>query len=207
VGAFTHVKICGVMTVPDAVACVEAGASAVGVNFVPGSPRCVDAATARAIARAVGERTLVVGVVADLSVPAMRALVREAELACLQLHGDEPPATVATLLPHAYKAVRIRSRADVERARTYLGEYLLVDAWAPGALGGTGKTFEWSLVAALAQERKLTLAGGLTAENVGEAIRAVRPYCVDVASGVESAPGVKDEGRVRAFIEAARAAA
>ena len=98
------------------------------------------------------------------------------------------------------------SSADVARARAYRGEYLLVDARVEGALGGTGKTMELGLVVELARERKLTLAGGLTAENVAEAIRVVFPYCVDVASGVESAPGVKDLARVRAFIAAARTA-
>jgi phosphoribosylanthranilate isomerase len=148
----------------------------------------------------------VVGVVADLEVPAMRALLKSAELECLQLHGDETPATVATMLPHAYKAVRVGSAADVAEARVFQGRFLLVDARVDGSLGGTGKTLDWSLVAELARERNLTLAGGLTPDNVAEAIRAVGPYCVDVASGVERAPGVKDPARVRAFIEAARAA-
>ena len=200
----THVKICGVTSVADALLCVEAGASAIGLNFVPSSPRKVSLADARAISRAVRKRTLVVGVVADLEVPAMRALLKSAELECLQLHGEETPSTLATLLPHAYKAVRVGSAADVTRARAYRGDYLLVDARVDGALGGTGKTLDWSLVAALATERKLTLAGGLTPENVTDAIRAVKPYCVDVASGVESAPGVKDAEKVRAFVQRAR---
>lgn len=199
-----HVKICGVTTVDDALMSVEAGASAIGLNFVETSPRRVTVERARAIARAVHGRTLVVGVVADLDVPAMRALIKEAELECLQLHGEEAPGTLATLLPHAYKAVRIATAADVAEARAYGGPYLLADARVGGALGGTGKTFDWSLVTGLARERKLTLAGGLTPENVAAAIAAVGPYCVDVASGVESAPGVKDPARVRAFIEAAR---
>jgi phosphoribosylanthranilate isomerase len=200
----THVKICGVTSVEDALLCVEAGASAIGLNFVPSSPRRVSVERARTIARAVVGRTLVVGVVADLEVPEMRALLKSAEVECLQLHGEETPATVATMLPHAYKAIRVGSAADVEQARTYRGDYLLADARVAGTLGGSGKTFDWSLVAGLARERKLTLAGGLTPANVAEAIRAVAPYCVDVASGVESAPGVKDPAKVRAFIEAAR---
>jgi phosphoribosylanthranilate isomerase len=202
----THVKICGVTTVADALLCVEAGASAIGLNFVPSSPRRVSPHVARTIARAVHGRTLIVGVVADMGVKAMRALLREAELECLQLHGDETTAVLEAVLPHAYKAVRVRSADDVARARRYGSAYLLADAYAPGALGGTGATFDWSLVTELAAERRLTLAGGPTPENVAEAIRAVRPYAVDVASGVESAPGKKDERRVRAFIEAARGA-
>jgi phosphoribosylanthranilate isomerase len=134
--------------------------------------------------------------------------VRDAELDCLQLHGDEPHDTLAALLPHAYKATRIADAADVERARAYPGEHLLVDAKVDGLLGGSGTTFDWSLVKALANERRLTLAGGLTADNVERAVRELRPYCVDVASGVERAgePGAKDLAKVRAFIEAARSA-
>jgi phosphoribosylanthranilate isomerase len=195
-----------VTTVADALLAVDAGASAIGLNFVPSSPRRVTIESARAIARAVRGRTLVVGVVADLEVAAMRALVTEAELGCLQLHGDEPPAVLEALLPHAYKGVRVGTAADVERARGYAGEHLLVDARVEGALGGTGKTLDWALVAALAKERKLTLAGGLTPENVERAIAAVAPYCVDVASGVESRAGVKDPARVRGFITAVRRA-
>jgi phosphoribosylanthranilate isomerase len=202
-----HVKICGVTSAAQAVACAEAGASAIGVNFVPTSPRRVDVATARGIARAVraaSPRTLVVGVVADLDVSAMRALRDDAELGCLQLHGDEPPEALAALLPHAYKALRIGDASDVARADAYGGDHILVDAKVAGALGGTGARFDWQLVAALARARKVTLAGGLTPENVAEAVRIVRPFCVDVASGVErGAPGVKDMDRVRAFIAAA----
>ena len=204
-----HVKICGVRTAEDARACVLLGASSIGVNFVRESPRHVDASTARAIAHAAHEanpKTVVVGVVANLSVEEMRALVREAGLDCLQLHGDESHETVAALLPHAYKAVRISTAADVERARAVPGEYLLVDAKVDGALGGTGKAFDWSLVKELARERKLTLAGGLDPDNVARAVRELDPYCVDVASGVEWAgrPGEKDLAKVKAFIGAAR---
>jgi phosphoribosylanthranilate isomerase len=198
-----HVKVCGVTTIGDAVACVDLGASAIGVNFVASSPRRVDVARAREIARAVRGRAIVVGVVADLGVDDMRALVRDAELDCLQLHGDESPAILAPLLPHAYKAVRVATADDVSRARTYGGEHVLVDAKVDGALGGTGASFDWSLVTELARERKLTLAGGLRPDNVAEAVRVVAPYCVDVASGVERAPGIKDLDLVRAFVAAA----
>ena len=205
-----HVKICGVTTAADAVASVALGASAIGLNFVPSSPRCVDVATARAIARAVharapaGTKVIVVGVVADLGIDAMQALLREAELDCLQLHGDEPDEVLVALLPHAYKAVRVANADDAARARAVPGDYVLVDAKVDGALGGTGTTFDWTLVEELARTRRLTLAGGLHPGNVERAVRAVQPYCVDVASGVESAPGVKDPALVAAFIEAAR---
>jgi phosphoribosylanthranilate isomerase len=208
-----HVKICGVRSAEDARACVQLGASSVGINLVPSSPRCVDLVTARSIADAAHEadpKVVVVGVVADLDLDAMRTLVRDAALDCLQLHGDERAATLAALLPHAYKAVRIANAADVAHARTYPGKHLLVDAKVEGALGGTGATFDWALVKDLARERHLTLAGGLVPENVERAVRELRPYCVDVASGVEgdakNAPGAKDLAKVRAFIDAARRA-
>jgi phosphoribosylanthranilate isomerase len=200
----TRVKICGVTSVEDAVASVAAGADSVGVNFVS-TVRRVDAAMARAIVRAVGDETLVVGVVAGMTVAEMRDLKEATGIACLQLHGDETPDDVAALLPHAYKAVRIQTAADVARARAMPGEYVLVDAKVEGLLGGTGHAFDWSLVVELARERKLVLAGGLTPENVARAVATVRPWCVDVASGVESAPARKDPARMAAFVEAVRA--
>jgi phosphoribosylanthranilate isomerase len=203
-----HVKICGVTSIDDALAAVDLGASAIGLNFVPSSPRRIDVVRAKAIADAIhsakGKRIQVVGVVADLSVDDMRALVRDAGLDCLQLHGDESPEVLSPLLPHAYKAVRIATADDAARAATFPGDHLLVDAKVESALGGTGATFDWALVTDLAKTKKLTLAGGLTPANVGVAVRAVRPYCVDVASGVESSPGVKDRDKMRAFIEAAK---
>ena len=202
-----HVKICGVTRVDDALAAVDLGASAIGLNFVPSSPRNVDIARAREIVDAVhakNPKVQVVGVVADRSLDDLRVLVRDAGLDCLQLHGDELPDAVSPLLPHAYKAVRIANAADAARAATFPGDHILVDAKVEGALGGTGATFDWSLVEELAKTRKLTLAGGLTPTNVEAAVRAVHPYCVDVASGVESSPGVKDHEKMRAFIEAAR---
>lgn len=206
-----HVKICGVRSAEDAVACAELGASAIGVNFVASSPRCIDVGAALAIARAVhatGSKAIVVGVVANMPLDDMRALVREAELDCLQLHGDESHETLAALLPHAYKAARIATAGDVALARAFPGEHLLVDAKVDGLLGGSGTTFDWSLVKELALERRLTLAGGLDEANVERAVRELRPYCVDVASGVEraGAPGVKDLARVKAFVAATQRA-
>jgi phosphoribosylanthranilate isomerase len=198
-----HVKICGITNVDDALAAVNAGASAIGLNFVPQSPRFIhDENVARDIVHAIGKKALVVGVVADKSLAEMIALRDRVGLGCLQLHGDEPNESLLALLPHAYKAVRIAVAEDVARARAFAGEYLLVDAFVPGTLGGTGKQVDFALVAPLAKERKLTLAGGLNKDNVAAAIAAVHPFCVDVASGVESSPGKKDHALVRAFVSA-----
>jgi phosphoribosylanthranilate isomerase len=202
----THVKICGVTTVEDAVACVDLGADAIGLNFVPASPRRVDVATARAISDAVGDRALVVGVVADLGQGQLERLRREANLGCLQLHGDEPPDALRPFLPHVYKAIRVGSVADVEAADRYPGEHILVDAKVTGALGGTGIRVDPTLVVSLARRRKLTLAGGLRPDNVADAIAVVHPFAVDVASGVERTddPRRKDLDAVAAFVAAVR---
>ncbi|MEM1417917.1 MAG: phosphoribosylanthranilate isomerase, partial [Myxococcota bacterium] len=128
-------------------------------------------------------------------------------LDAVQLHGDETPADVRALLPGAYKAIGVRGAEDVEGARAFPGERILLDARVPGGPpGGTGTAFEWALAERLAGERALLLAGGLRPGNVAEAVRRVRPFMVDVASGVESAPGVKDAAAMAAFVAAARAA-
>jgi phosphoribosylanthranilate isomerase len=200
----TRVKICGVTRPEDAEASVEAGADAIGLNFFPKSPRCVDAATARRIVEAIAGRALAVGVFVDADAAAIEALRSATGIGCIQLHGDEPPELLASFLPHAYKAIRVRGPEALVEARRFAGEHILLDAYVPGMPGGTGARFDWSLAAQLAHERKLTLAGGLDPSNVAAAIAAVQPYCVDVASGVESAPGRKDPEKVRAFIQAAK---
>jgi phosphoribosylanthranilate isomerase len=201
----TAVKICGVTSVADAELCVEAGADAIGLNFYPRSPRCIDAALARKIVDAVGHAALTVGVFVDADLPAIAELQASTGFRCVQLHGDEPPELLAALLPHAYKALRIKDERSIADAQRYGGEHILLDAYVPGEAGGTGHTFRWELAVPLARQRKVTLAGGLRPENVAAAVRAVQPFCVDVASGVEARPGVKDAAAVRAFITAAKA--
>ena len=202
----TRVKICGVTSAEAAVECARLGADSIGVNFISASPRRVDEQVARAIVRAVEGQVVVVAVVADRSVLEMRRLKEATGVDCFQMHGDETPDVVAAMLPHAYKALRVRGPEDVARADEIPGDYILVDAKVDGALGGTGTVFDWKLVTALARRRRLTLAGGLTPDNVGAAIHAVRPWCVDAASGVEDGYYIKDLDRVSAFIEAVRIA-
>jgi phosphoribosylanthranilate isomerase len=202
----TRVKICGVNSAEQAAGCVDRGADAIGVNLIASSPRCVDASAARAIARAVGSRAVVVAVVADMTVDAMRSLLDDTGVGCLQLHGNEGPAVVAALLPHAYKAIRVATADDVGAAEEMPGDYVMVDAKVAGILGGTGHVFDWSLVAGLARRRRLVLAGGLNPANVETAIATVRPWCVDVASGVEISPGVKDLARVEELVRCVRRA-
>lgn len=146
-----------------------------------------------------------VGVFVDFTLEQIREILVETGIEWAQLHGEEPPELVAALLPTAYKAIAVRDRGAIELGRSYPGEQLLLDASVPGMQGGTGRTFDWDIAAEVARERKLTLAGGLTPANVADAVRAVRPFRVDVASGVESAPGRKDPDLVQRFIERAKA--
>ena len=199
-----EVKICGLTTVDDALHCVDAGTDAIGLNFWPGSPRHVQVSTARSIVEAVGDHAQMVGVFVDSSLDQIHEILRETGIEWAQLHGDEPPELVAELLPTAYKAIGVKDGSAIELARTYPGEHLLLDASVPGMPGGTGQTFDWTIAAEIAKERKLTLAGGLDPTNVAKAIRAVNPFRVDVASGVEKAPGQKDLKLVQAFITAAK---
>ena len=200
-----RIKVCGITTPEDAAGCVALGVDWLGLNFVPSSPRCIDVATAVAIRDAVRGRAELVGVVADRPLAALVELRRDAGLDRLQLHGSEPPELVQKLAPHAFKALRIGSAADVAAADGYPG-LLLVDAKVAGALGGTGRTVDFALVAPLSRTHKLLLAGGLGPANVAAAVRTVKPWGVDVASGVERSPRVKDLDKVRAFVESARLA-
>lgn len=198
------VKICGVTSMQDAELCIAAGADAIGLNFYPGSARCVSMEAAADIVRAISKRVLTVGVFVDASHAQIAQCQQQVGIACVQLHGDETPEDLARYLPHAYKAVRVRDAQSLASARSFGGEHILLDAYVEGQPGGTGTTFRWELAAAFAKERKVTLAGGLHPDNVAQAVALVRPFCVDVASGVEHAPGRKDAAKVRAFIAAAK---
>ena len=200
-----RIKVCGITTPEDAEGCVALGVDWLGLNFVASSPRCIDLATAGRIHEAVHGRAELVGVVADRDEAALLALRREAHLDRLQLHGSEPPELVRAVAPYAFKALRVGDAADVAAAGGYDG-LLLVDAKVMGALGGTGRTVDFALVAPLSRARPILLAGGLTPGNVAAAVRAVEPWGVDVASGVERSPGVKDLDAVQAFVAGARLA-
>jgi phosphoribosylanthranilate isomerase len=206
-GMALWIKICGITNVEDALHAIASGADAIGLNFVESSKRRIDIATGAAIRSAVGERAEVVAVAADRNAAELRELRESTGIEWLQLHGNEDPEVLRAVLPHAYKAVRIATASDVNDARTVAGERLLVDAKVSGELGGTGHTFDWILVRELAGVRQVVVAGGLTPDNVAEAVRVVGPFGVDVASGVEASdPRKKDPDRVLAFVRAARRA-
>jgi phosphoribosylanthranilate isomerase len=207
--AAPEVKICGIVRPVDAELAVELGARAIGLNLVAGTPRCLTIDEAKALVELVrrADATVeVVLVVANEPFARLEEVRRATGASWLQLSGDESIADLERVLPHAYKGVRIANEEDARAAAAYPGEHLLVDAKVAGALGGTGKSFDWRLVVDLAARRKLTLAGGLHPGNVAEAVALVRPFRIDLASGVEvtGKPREKDAAKMRALFDALR---
>ncbi len=200
----TRVKVCGITRLEDALACVEAGVDAVGFNFWPGSKRHLPVARAAEIAAALPAGVLRVGVFVRAVPEQVRAVVADVGLGAVQLHGDEDPADYAGVGAPLWQVLRIDS-ALPESVSAQAAE-LLLDARVDG-FGGSGRSFDWSLAhGARRFGVPFWVAGGLSPGNVGEAVRRAAPVGVDVASGVESSPGVKDPALVRAFVAAVRAA-
>jgi phosphoribosylanthranilate isomerase len=205
-----RVKICGITRSEDAEQAASLGAWAVGFNFWPGSKRRCDPAVAAGIARALRRRVEPVGVFVN---PTLDEVVRLAEgvgLTHVQLHGDEGPSFCTAVAQRTgarvIKALRVGSGADIRDAERFHTDFHLLDAAAGAAYGGTGRTFDWALIAQRRSHVPLILSGGLTPENVADGIAAVHPWAVDVASGVEAEPGIKDPAKVEAFIAAVQAA-
>lgn len=205
------VKICGITQRQQAHDIVALGADALGINFWPKSKRYLPLDQAGWLPELHGSTTLV-AVLVNADARTLETLLEEGLVHILQLHGDETPAQVAALQEkgaHVIKALSVRDRASLADIGGFPCETILLDAYNPGLYGGTGQTFPWDL-ARLAQElypdKRFILSGGLTPANVREAVEATQPAAVDVASGVESAPGIKDLSLVSAFIEQARCA-
>ena len=195
------VKICGLTRLQDAELAAALGARALGFVFWPDSPRAVTAEAAKAIAARVPKDVTKVGVFVNEDIERVRTIVDEVGLDFAQLHGDETPEYCQRLDRKVIKAIGMRADGDAAFASFGSDVLLLVDAHDPAARGGTGRTVDWDAARAIAAERPLILAGGLNAANVRLAIRSVRPYGVDVSSGVESAPGIKDPAKLRSFFE------
>jgi phosphoribosylanthranilate isomerase len=197
------IKICGLTRREDCEAAVELGADFIGFNFYPKSPRCVTPARARAMQAELPETAVAVGVFVNETAERIREVCAEAGLTVAQLHGDEPPGFCAGLGVPVIKAFRVEGAEDLEGIRSCKTWAALIDAKCEG-YGGSGMNVDWELVSLVRAPLKIFLAGGLTPENVGEAVRTVRPWAVDVASGVESGPGIKDRDKMKRFIEAVR---
>ena len=200
------VKICGITRAVDAEFAAEAGADAIGFVFWPGSPRAVSRDAAVRITRNLGKHVMRVGVFVNADAQTVGEVVGEVGLDAVQLHGEEPVRHFKRLGVRLIKAVSLSHTMDVEAAAAIPEDVtVLVDATDRERRGGTGQRANWVMAGFLAARRPMWLAGGLTAENVADALRAVNPVAVDVSSGVESAPGVKDHARLVAFLAAVRA--
>lgn len=202
------VKICGVTNWPDARCACDAGADFLGFNFYRRSPRYIDPVRARAIVRRLPKGTASVGIFVNEPEDDLVRIAKIVGLNYVQLHGDETPAAVSRLrraLPtvRIIKAIRVRKTFHVKQLSRFRdATAILLDGFDGRRLGGTGKTFDWPLAARANGQTRIVLAGGLTPENIAEAIRAVRPYAVDVCSGVESSPGKKDRAKIKALMRA-----
>lgn len=195
------VKVCGITRVEDALAAVELGADALGFVFWPGSPRFIDPFRARAIVSALPPLVTLVGVFVDQPAEYVNGVAALARLTAVQLHGDETAAYAAAMRRPVIKAISASGNDDEPWPQQIT---LLVDAHDLVKRGGTGKVADWSAAAQVAQSRRVLLAGGLNADNINEAVARVRPFGIDVSSGVESSAGIKDRNRMAAFLKAAR---
>ncbi len=199
------VKICGITNLEDALAAIAAGADALGFVFHPLSPRHVSPELAAEIIRSLPPFVQTVGLFVDQNLPLLNATADQCGLDLIQLHGEETPEYCQAVQRRVIKAFRVKDSSTLDSLLRYHVSGYLLDAWSPAAHGGTGQTFNWEIAAeAVKRGQRIILAGGLTPENVSEAITQVGPYAVDVSSGVESAPGRKDSDRIRTFIEHVR---
>jgi phosphoribosylanthranilate isomerase len=195
-----YTKVCGITNVSDAVKAVEAGADALGFNFFSESPRYIELDQARRIINEVPDTIWKVGVFADANPEYVREHAQSLNLDFLQFHGDETPYYCEQFAAPYWKAFRLKDEKTLALMKKYQASAYLVDAYQKGILGGTGLLANWDLALEAKQYGKLVLAGGLRPENVQEAIAIVQPWAVDVCSGVESSPGVKDPDKMFEFV-------
>ena len=199
----TRVKVCGITRMEDALLAAELGASALGFVFWPESPRYIDPDRAATIARVLPPLVSTVGVFVDQPIEEVQRIAQRVALTAVQLHGDEPTAYARRILQPVIRSVAVDDRFTAELLDSIPPEItVLLDAHDPVRRGGTGRTIDWSAASAAAALRPVFLSGGLNPANVIDAITSVRPYGVDLSSGVESSPGVKDPARLRALFQA-----
>jgi phosphoribosylanthranilate isomerase len=206
----TRIKHCGITTLDDAHRAAEAGAWALGMVFWPGSPRRCELAEAELIGAALRRTVQLAGVFVNARLDEIDRVVQATGLSLVQLHGDEGPAFCGEVARRTgakiIKAVRVRSRATLQAAAAYHTDFLVLDAHVEGVPGGTGQTIDYELVRRQHLSRPIILSGGLTPDNVAAAIAATEPFAVDVASGTELRPGIKDPVKLQAFYDAVQGA-
>jgi phosphoribosylanthranilate isomerase len=196
------VKVCGITRLEDAEAAVAAGARALGFIFWPESPRFLDPHRARAIVSALPPFVTTVGVFVNQPTAYVNGVAALARLSAVQLHGDETIDEAARVARPVVKAIGVSAATQAGAADAWPARVtMLVDAHDPRRRGGTGRTIDWTIAAAIAARRRTILSGGLTADNVADAVARVRPFGIDISSGVERAPGIKDHARMRALFE------
>lgn len=200
----TRIKICGIRRIEDARAAVAHGASAIGLVFWPESPRAVDRETAKAIVTALPNGVPAIGVFVNQSVDEINETIAAVGLFGVQLHGDEPLDIIPRITRPVVRAMTLETAGRIDDVPAHVT--VLLDADDPVRRGGTGVTLDWARARDIARRRPIVLAGGLAADNVGKAIASVGPYAVDVSSGVEDAPGIKNHARIAAFVAAVAAA-
>ena len=200
----TRIKICGITHLNDALMAIEAGADALGFVFVPNTPRYIHPEQARSIIDQLPPFITTVGLFVNAEQQGIEAIADGCRLNLIQLHGDELPTLCVALSRRVIKAFRVKDESSVSRLSDYRVSAYLLDTYVKGAMGGTGKSFDWNLALKAKSYGRIILAGGLTPDNVASAVLQVRPYGVDVSSGVEASPGRKDPAKVKAFIRAVR---
>lgn len=200
-----RVKICGITSLEDALSAVEAGADALGFVFSEESQRAISVEKVSGIIRGLPPFVTTVGVFVNEGADVINAIVREAGLDAVQLHGNEPPELCREINSRVIKAFRVKNKKLLGKGidRYRLSAYLL-DTYADDAAGGTGKTFDWAVAKSAKKYGRIILSGGLNPDNVRDAIKAAEPYAVDVSSGVEKSPGIKDMKKVSSFIKRAK---
>jgi phosphoribosylanthranilate isomerase len=192
-----NVKICGITNLQDALVAVELGAYALGFIFVKSSPRYISPESAKQIIGKLPPAVKPIGVFVDTPQNEIFHMIKQTGIVCVQLHGNESPQELSGYPVPIFKSFRVGNNFDVSILRQYPASAFLLDTFVDGTLGGTGKTFDWKIAIAAKAHGPIILAGGLSPDNIAEAVRTVRPYAVDVNSGVESAPGKKDKKKLQ----------
>lgn len=201
----TWVKMCGITRLEDALACTEAGVDALGFVFAE-SPRRISPEDALAIIRKLPPHVMRFAVFVDETPAEIGRVLRAAEVDRVQIHGFEEPMVHELAGTRVVKVFRARDETVLRDIEEWAAEFFFLDTWRADAAGGTGRTFDWDIAKRAHALGRFVLAGGLTPENVGDAVREIRPFGVDVSTGIEKSPGVKDPDRIRAFVEAVRVA-